>query len=117
MSQSTISNLKIMKPFANWKNWLGVVQFFVFAFLFLILPSLRLFVGSFTDNAGQFRFQNILQLFTQTSIMDAYSLSMRISAITALGVGIFAVLLAYAVTVGERPKALGSLRIILSGVS
>jgi putative spermidine/putrescine transport system permease protein len=117
MSQSTISNLKIMKPFANWKNWLGVVPFFLFAFLFLILPSLRLFVGSFTDNAGQFTFQNILQLFTQKSIIDAYWLSIRISAITALGGGIFGFLLAYSVTVGGLPKPLRSLLITFSGVA
>jgi len=106
-----------MKPFANWKNWLGVVPFFLFAFLFLILPSLRLFVGSFTDNAGQFTFQNILQLFTQKSIIDAYWLSIRISAITALGGGIFGFLLAYSVTVGGLPKPLRSLLITFSGVA
>jgi len=106
-----------MKPFANWKNWLGVVPFFLFAFLFLILPSLRLFVGSFTDNAGQFTFQNVLQLFTQKSIIDAYWLSIRISAITALGGGIFGFLLAYSVTVGGLPKPLRSLLITFSGVA
>jgi len=102
---------------SNWKNWLGVVPFFLFAFLFLLLPSLRLFVGSFTDNEGNFTFQNIFQLFTQKSIIDAYWLSIRISAITALGGGIFGFLLAYSVTVGGLPKALRSALITFSGVA
>jgi len=117
MTQTVLSHPKSLKPASNWKNWLGVVPFFLFAFLFLILPSLRLFVGSFTDNEGNFTFQNILQLFTQKSIIDAYWLSIRISAITALGGGIFGFLLAYSVTVGGLPRALRSALITFSGVA
>ncbi len=117
MTQTVLSHPKSLKPVSNWKNWLGVAPFFLFAFLFLILPSLRLFVGSFTDNEGNFTFQNILQLFTQKSIIDAYWLSIRISAITALGGGIFGFLLAYSVTVGGLPRALRSALITFSGVA
>ncbi|MEP7133304.1 MAG: ABC transporter permease subunit [Chloroflexota bacterium] len=100
-----------------WRKWVGVVPFFLFAILFLILPSLRLFIGSFTNNEGKFTFDNILQLFEQQSILSAYWLSIRISAVTAIGGGIFGFLLAYSVTVGGLPKPLRSMLITFSGVA
>jgi putative spermidine/putrescine transport system permease protein len=100
-----------------WRKWVGVVPFFLFAILFLILPSLRLFIGSFTNNEGKFTFDNILQLFEQQSILSAYWLSIRISAVTAIGGGIFGFLLAYSVTVGGLPKQLRSVLITFSGVA
>lgn len=99
------------------KKWLGVLPFFLFALLFLILPSLRLFIGSFTNEAGHFTLDNIIQLFTQQSILDAYWLSIRISAVTAIGGGIFGFLLAYSVTVGGLPLPLRSALITFSGVA
>jgi putative spermidine/putrescine transport system permease protein len=99
------------------RAWLGVVPFFLFAILFLILPSIKLFVGAFADNEGQFTFKNILQLFTEPSILNAYWLSIRISAVTAIGGGIFGFLLAYSVTIGGLPKALRTMLITFSGVA
>jgi putative spermidine/putrescine transport system permease protein len=118
MTQTTLSTSKKIAPVSfDWKNWLGVIPFFLFAILFLILPSLRLFIGSFTDNAGRFTVSNILQLFEQKSILDAYWLSIRISAVTAIGGGIFGFLLAYAVTIGGLPTPLRSMLITFSGVA
>ena len=34
--------------------WLGLIPFFLFAILFLFLPSASLFIGSLTDNAWPF---------------------------------------------------------------
>lgn len=99
------------------RKWAGVLPFFLFAILFLILPSLRLFIGSFTNSAGQFTLDNVLQLFEEQSILNAYWLSIRISAVTALGGGIFGFLLAYSVTVGGLPKQLRSVLITFSGVA
>ena len=118
MTQTTLSTSKrITLASFDWKNWLGVIPFFLFAILFLILPSLRLFIGTFTDNQGSFTVGNILQLFEQKSILDAYWLSIRISAVTAIGGGIFGFLLAYAVTVGGLPTPLRSMLITFSGVA
>jgi len=117
MAQTSIFKTKVLSPASDWKKWLGVVPFFLFAALFLILPSLRLFIGSFTNNEGQFTFANILQLFTEDSILRAYWLSIRISAVTAIGGGIFGFLLAYAVTLGGLPKPLRSILITFSGVA
>ena len=116
MAQTALRAPRI-KPETNWKNWLGVVPFFLFAILFLILPSLRLFIGTFTDVDGNFTFKNLLDLITQQNILDAYWLSIRISAVTAVGGGIFGFLLAYAVTVGGLPRGLRSALITFSGVA
>jgi putative spermidine/putrescine transport system permease protein len=56
-------------------------------------------------------------LFEQKSILDAYWLSIRISAVTAIGGGIFGFLLAYAVTIGGLPRPLRSMLITFSGVA
>jgi putative spermidine/putrescine transport system permease protein len=76
-----------------------------------------LFIGSFTDETGRFTFENVIELFTQKYILDSYLLSIRISAVTALGGGIFGFLLAYAVTVGGLPKQMRSALITFSGVA
>jgi putative spermidine/putrescine transport system permease protein len=116
MAQTAL-NPKVPTPALDWKKWIGVIPFFLFAILFLVLPSLRLIAGSFTDVEGQFTFANILQLFQEQSILDAYWLSIRISAATAIGGGIFGFLLAYSVTVGGLPKPLRSALITFSGVA
>lgn len=116
MAQTALSP-KVSSPASDWKKWLGVFPFFLFAILFLVLPSLRLIIGSFTDTEGQFTFANLLQIFKEKSILDAYWLSIRISAATAIGGGIFGFLLAYSVTVGGLPKPLRSALITFSGVA
>ncbi|HSJ86428.1 MAG TPA: ABC transporter permease subunit [Anaerolineales bacterium] len=116
MAQIALPKPKV-KPETSWKNWLGVAPFFLFAILFLILPSLRLFIGSFTDSDGNLTLKNLLDLITQKNILDAYWLSIRISAVTAIGGGIFGFLLAYTVTVGGLPRPLRSALITFSGVA
>ena len=116
MTQTAL-NPKVPSSTADWKKWLGVAPFFLFAILFLILPSLRLFMGSFTNNEGGFTFANVIQIFQERFILDAYWLSIRISAATAVGGGIFGFLLAYSVTVGGLPKPLRSALITFSGVA
>lgn len=105
------------KWLSSARDWLGVMPFFLFAILFLIWPSMRLFAGSFTDSAGRFTLANIQELFSQPAILNAYWLSIQISAVTAIGGGIFGFLLAYAVTVGGLPRAMRSALITFSGVA
>jgi putative spermidine/putrescine transport system permease protein len=83
--------------------WLGVVPFFVFVTLFLFLPSLSLFAGSFQDAQGQFTLANIAGLFTP-SILSAYWITIRISAFTAIAGGLFGFFLAYAGTLSGLPR-------------
>lgn len=108
---------KKLIPRSNIRNWIGVIPFFIFAILFILLPSLRLFIGSFTNEAGHFTFENVIELFTQQYILNSYLLSIRISAVTALGGGIFGFLLAYSVTVGGLPLPLRKALITFSGVA
>jgi len=97
--------------------WLGLIPFFLFAVLFLFLPSASLFIGSLTDNAGHFSLVHFYELFAAPDILNAYWLSISISAVTAIGGGIFGFLLAYSVTVGGLPKALRPALITFSGVA
>ncbi len=106
-----------LRPAGRLTAWLGVVPFFLFAIFFLFLPSARLFVGSFTNEAGGFTISHIVELVTDPSILGAYWLSIQISAATAIGGGIFGFLLAYAVTVGGLPRPLRSVLITFSGVA
>jgi putative spermidine/putrescine transport system permease protein len=99
----------------NW-NWVGIVPFVVFVFLFLILPSLSLFIGSFQDEQGKFTFQNIIDLF-QPSIVSAYWITIRISIFTAVGGGIFGFLLAYATVVDGLPRWIKTFLLTFSGVA
>lgn len=97
-------------------GWLGLLPFFLFAILFLFIPSLSLFVGSFLNRAGEFTFQNILDL-TRPPIPQSYWLSIRISAATALAGGVLGFLVAYAVTVGGMPRWFRAATMTFSGVA
>ncbi len=96
--------------------WLGVVPFFLFAILFLLWPSSSLIVGSFQDTAGNFTLKNIADLFTP-SILNSYLVSIRISAVTAIGGAVFGFMLAYAAILGGLPKWVRTALMTLCGVA
>jgi putative spermidine/putrescine transport system permease protein len=101
----------------SW-NWLGVVPFFLFAFLFMVLPIGFLIIGSFQDsNRGdQLSLQNYADLTTPV-IARAYANSIEISAVTAIGGAVFGLLLAYAVILGGLPRFLRTFLMTFSGVA
>lgn len=117
MAEIAVKPAKVISAPVNWKAWLGVAPFLLFAILFLFLPSLRLVTASFTSPDGSFTLDNVLQLVSEPFIVNAYKLSIQISAITALGGGLLGFLMAYAVTVGGLPKPLRSMLITFSGVA
>ena len=98
-------------------NWLPLAPFFLFATMFLFLPSISIFVGSFEGVDGGFTFDNIIALFTVKDFINAYRTSLTISAITALGGAVFGFLLAYAVVLGGLPKGLRTFMTTFSGVA
>jgi len=100
----------------NW-DWVGLAPFFLFAILFLILPSISIFIRSFEAVGGGFTFDNIIALFTERDIINAYKISLGISLITAVGGGIFGFLLAYAVILGGLPRLLRVFLVTFSGVA
>jgi putative spermidine/putrescine transport system permease protein len=100
--------------------WIGMAPFFLFALAFLLWPAASLIGGSFLDGQGNFTLSNIFSAETglfQPYIMNAYWLSIRISAITALGGGILGFLLAYAVILGGLPKYMRTSLMTFSGVA
>jgi putative spermidine/putrescine transport system permease protein len=96
--------------------WLGVMPFFIFAILFMLWPAATLFTGSFQDGQGNFTLDNILDLF-QPFILNAYSLSIQISLVTAIAGGVFGFLLAYAVILGGLPPQARTTLMTFCGVA
>lgn len=100
----------------SW-NWLGVVPFFLFAILFIFIPTTSLFVGSFQDIEGNFTMRNIQMLFTEDYIINSFKLTIQVSLVTAIGGAFFGFLLAYAVTIGGLPRWVRSFLSSFSGVA
>src|SRR5260221_12986715 len=96
--------------------WVGVIPFFTFALMFLILPTAFLMVGAFQDAAGNFTLVNIWSLF-RPSILRAYWISIEISAASAIGGAIIGFFLAYAVVLGGLPRWIRSTVMTFSGVA
>ena len=96
--------------------WLGVTPFFVFAVMFLILPTGYLIVGAFQDASGQFTLVNIAGLF-EPRIVDAYWISFELSAISALGGALIGFFLAYEAVGGGLPNWVRPTLMTFSGVA
>lgn len=97
-------------------QWLGVAPFFIFAIMFLILPTLYLMLGAFQNDAGEFTFENIAAL-AQPSIVAAYWISLKVSLSSAL-IGAFAGLaIAIAIVRGGLPEWIRSATLTFSGVA
>ncbi|HEY3312657.1 MAG TPA: ABC transporter permease subunit [Anaerolineales bacterium] len=99
-----------------WRNWLGVLPFFLFAFLFILLPSASLMVGAFQDAQGKFTLLNFAGLF-EASIISSYWVTIRISLVTAVGGGLLGFFMIYAVTLGGLPRWLRTTLTTFSGVA
>src|SRR5262245_59742772 len=99
----------------SW-SWLGVAPFFLFALMFLMLPTGFLFIGSFQDAEGNFTFVNITNLF-QPSILSAYWISLKVSAYSAIGGAIIGFFPAYAAVLGGLPRWIRPTLMTFSGVA
>jgi putative spermidine/putrescine transport system permease protein len=117
----TAKNVKRDAPQARpapsaWRNWLGVVPFFLFAFLFIFLPSVSLLLGAFQDAEGKFTLLNFVGLF-EASILSSYWVTIRISLVTAIGGGLLGFFMIYAVTLGGLPRWMRTVLTTFSGVA
>src|SRR5271157_3450673 len=98
--------------------WVGVVPFFLFAFMFLVYPSSTIAVGSFENaTTHAFTFQNIVHLLQDPNLVNSYWISIKISLVTALGGGIFGFLLAYSSIRGGLPPFMRSSLMTFCGVA
>ena len=100
---------------ASWA-WVGVVPFFAFALMFLILPTGLLVVGGFQNSQGHFTLRNLLDLF-QPTIVSSYLISIKISAASAIGGALIGFALAYAAIAGGLPPWVRPMLMTFSGVA
>jgi putative spermidine/putrescine transport system permease protein len=100
----------------RFTDWLGVAPFLIFALLFLILPTLFLISTAFVDNDGRPTFDNILGLGTPT-IVNAFAISIRISAASALLGALIGLAIALAVIRGRLPRFIRATVMTFSGVA
>ncbi|KFI27290.1 acriflavin resistance protein [Haematobacter missouriensis] len=96
--------------------WVGVVPFFLFALLFLLLPTLNIVLGAFRDSDGAFTLDNLKNL-SQPSIVASYWISIRVSLASALLGCLIGFGIAAALTVGNLPDWLRGPVLTFSGVA
>jgi putative spermidine/putrescine transport system permease protein len=97
-------------------HWLGVLPFFIFVLLFLILPTMRIVVGAFEAPDGGFTLDNLRGLNTEL-IRTAYWTSIKISVISALLGCAIGYSMAAAVVLGGLPQWLRGPLLTFSGVA
>ena len=103
-------------PAPDLAAWLGVAPFFVFAAMFLVLPTAGLLVGAFQDRDGAFTLGNIVRL-GQPSIRLSYWLSIEVSAASAVLGALLGLGLALAALKGGLPGWLRPTLMTFSGVA
>lgn len=96
--------------------WLGVAPFFLFALLFLLLPTGLLLVGAFQDQTGAFSLASIFAL-ARPDIVKSFLLSIEVSAASAIGGALIGFLLAYAAARGGLPEWIRPTLTTFSGVA
>jgi putative spermidine/putrescine transport system permease protein len=96
--------------------WLGLLPFFAFTTLFLLVPVGFLIANSLHDSAGNLTVQNYVDLF-EPEILIAFRTSIEISLVTALAGAGFGFLLAYAIIAGGLPRWIRGPVLTFSGVA
>lgn len=95
--------------------WLGLLPFFAFLFIFLLLPTVGVVRKAFLANDHSFTTEGFTAAITDESA--AFWNSFKISLITAILGVVFGTTLAYAAATAKRPKWLRSLVSAFSGVA
>jgi putative spermidine/putrescine transport system permease protein len=104
-------------PKFSWV-WLGLMPFFIFAFVFLLYPASILGVRSFQDTKTHaFTIKYVVDLLHNPYLLGAYWISIKVSIITALGGGLFGFVLAYSAIRGGLPKFMRSSFMTFCGVA
>lgn len=98
------------------RAYVGVVPFFVYIGLFLLLPTLLVVVGAFQTNDGAPTFDNIESVLTQGAFIDAFGRSIWLSLVTALAGCVLGGLLSWAVASGNPDGRLRPVVVAASGV-
>lgn len=99
----------------NW-SWIGLVPFFLFAFMFLIAPIFYLINGAFQTPEGAYSLETMRGLFAP-EILSSFSLSIRLSLASAGMGAVFGLILAYALIQGGLPSWVRRAFMTFSGVA
>jgi putative spermidine/putrescine transport system permease protein len=101
---------------ATLVGWLGVIPFFAYAALFLLLPTVVLVIKSFEGSDGSFTLANVSALF-EPQYRSAFVQSIELSTITAVGGGLLGLLVAYAAIHGRVSRWVRPALATFSGVA
>ena len=96
--------------------YVGLIPFFVYVSIFLLLPTLIVAAGAFQDAAGQFTLANIQAVFSGPGYIDSFVRSIQLSISTAIAGASLGALLAWAVAGGNPGGWLRQSVIAASGV-
>ena len=94
---------------------LGVVPFFAYVTVFLLIPTVVVVVGAFLGGNGGFTLAN-LQALGQPAVTSALWHSVVLSSVTAVGGAVIGAVLAYAVSTGRPDGVLKKFVTSLCGV-
>jgi putative spermidine/putrescine transport system permease protein len=94
---------------------LGVVPFFAYVTVFLLIPTVVVVVGAFLGGSGGFTLANI-QALGQPAVTSALWHSVVLSSVTAVGGAVIGAVLAYAVSTGRPDGVLKKFVTSLCGV-
>ncbi|MBP0438236.1 ABC transporter permease [Tianweitania sediminis] len=97
-------------------HWLGVAPFFLFAIMFLILPTGYLVVGAFQNPQGGLTLANIAALWEPT-IRAAYWISIKVSFASAVLGALAGLAIAIAIVRGGLPGWVRGATLTFSGVA
>jgi putative spermidine/putrescine transport system permease protein len=95
--------------------WTGLLPFFAFLFLFLLLPTYGVINGAFHDVKGHLTWKALSDAVSQEK--KSFYLSLKLSFLTAFLGAIIGTVLAYAAVTAKRPKWLRNLVTAFSGVA
>ncbi len=96
--------------------WIGVVPFFAYVTIFLLLPTLSLVLGAFQTDSGGLTLVHVQALF-EAQYGRAYLQSIELSLVTALTGGIFGFFVAFAMVKDGAPRWIRPLLTTFAGVA
>ncbi len=96
--------------------WLGLLPFFAFLVLFLIIPAISIFINSLKTESSGLSLSAMGEAFSGQNL-EAFKFSIWFSARAALVGVVFGTLLAYTAATATRPKWLRNVVASFSGVA